>query len=212
MKDLLTALIYDILKFLQEEKQFFEFNQKERKSSLEKLAIPEDLKTYLVETSAENFQNELTILVNLLEKGSTSFRVAKGEIFLAIAKFLTGELAQHMDDPNEKMAYAGKFAPAMKDFLHNTYEEITYEIEKMLELLVEDNLTIFVQTARQIPSELKADIRKNLLKKYPLSFPRFSVNKDLIGGFRLFINGNVTDCSWLESINVLTSLQYINHK
>jgi len=54
--------------------------------------------------------------------------------------------------------------------------------------------------------ELKREIRQTLSKDHPYSLPVFQINKKLIGGIRIFKDGEVQDHSWLSRVEYFTSL------
>ncbi|MEK7145993.1 MAG: hypothetical protein AAB802_02300, partial [Patescibacteria group bacterium] len=65
---------------------------------------------------------------------------------------------------------------------------------------------VLIQSPREIESELKSQIRHEFLKEYPNSFPIFQTNRSLIGGMRVFVDGEVVDHSWIYRVIRFTTL------
>lgn len=64
---------------------------------------------------------------------------------------------------------------------------------------------ILVQTPISLSEDQKTEIVNDLKAQYPLSPVTFSVNKNLIGGLRVLIDGKAKDYSWLSIINKFTT-------
>ncbi|MFA4815477.1 MAG: hypothetical protein WC653_05315 [Candidatus Gracilibacteria bacterium] len=98
-------------------------------------------------------------------------------------------------------------AAALRDILAtNSYQEITEAIENLSKSII-DAGTIVVQTPRDVSPELKKEMREKFAAEFPLTFPSFRVNRQLIGGFRAFVNGKSHDFSWFSQVQKLTSLK-----
>jgi F0F1-type ATP synthase delta subunit len=98
-------------------------------------------------------------------------------------------------------------ASALRDMIvTNSYQEVAEALEQ-LSKVVADGATIVVQAPRDIDVELKKEMREKLAHDFPLSFPVFQINRQLIGGFRVFINGQSHDFSWFSQVQKLTSLK-----
>ena len=65
-----------------------------------------------------------------------------------------------------------------------------------------------MQSPREIDSELKSEIRENLNKDFESSFPVFQINKNLIGGLRVFVDGKSHDYSWFSRISSISNLTH----
>lgn len=84
--------------------------------------------------------------------------------------------------------------------------QIEADLEKMMN---SDGIKhhLLIQSPVRLDSEMKEEIRLAMHKKHPEASPIFVVNKKLIGGLRIYINGHVEDLSWQSKINILTSLK-----
>ncbi len=84
--------------------------------------------------------------------------------------------------------------------------QVEADLEKMMN---SDGIKhhLLIQSPVRLSSEMKEDIRLAMHKKHPEATPIFVVNKNLIGGLRIYIDGHVEDLSWQSKINILTSLK-----
>ena len=97
------------------------------------------------------------------------------------------------------------FSTLRSTLLIRSSQEITEDIVFFLrEFLLSPRL--IVQSPLECDLKTKHDIRAYLAKSYPKSFVSFSVNKQLIGGIRFFVDGKVDDLSWFSRIQALHSL------
>ncbi|MBI4231747.1 hypothetical protein HY605_00825 [Candidatus Peregrinibacteria bacterium] len=144
------------------------------------------------------------------------------EFFKRMLEFLSKDLARKIDYldaeyymmKKDKRAYFVEqlikgdsvLAESLRDILVNyNYQQIA-EAVYYLGTKTEKTPYIVVQSPREINAELKKEIRSNLTKVWPLSLPIFQINRRLIGGLRVFIDGKTTDNSWLSRVLRYTSL------
>jgi F0F1-type ATP synthase delta subunit len=91
--------------------------------------------------------------------------------------------------------------------LLSTYFDYQMEVDVEKILGDEENAHyLLVQSPVKLESSFKDEIRESLTKEYPNASPIFVVNKGLIGGLRIYIDGKTEDLSWISKINILTSL------
>ena len=97
---------------------------------------------------------------------------------------------------------------SLLDFVSNYFD---HDTELDLNTLVNEEFDhfILVQSPMKLESKMKEEIKESLVKKYPNSSPVFVVNKSLIGGLRIYVDGKTEDLSWVSKINILTSLNKI---
>ena len=97
-------------------------------------------------------------------------------------------------------------AKALKNLIiTNSYQELASEINELCKNIAEAPY-VLVQSPREIDSELKSEIRENLNKDFESSFPVFQINKNLIGGLRVFVDGTSHDYSWFSRISSISNL------
>lgn len=223
----LTALLYELVHFLTKHKDFFELGNEAQEEKLQNLKVPTAFKHYLVKVSAEHFMLDLRLVTSLLNGTPLSQLPLKGNAFFkALTEFFTVTFAAKVDEltgrfyllPYETRIVEikkviesdNRIADALREFLvSNSYQEIAGTLTELSQLVNEADM-VLVQTPRNIEAELKKEIRKLLLEKHPHSFPVFQVNRGLIGGFRVFVNGESVDHSWLSQISKLTSLKTVS--
>lgn len=99
-----------------------------------------------------------------------------------------------------------KVGVAVIEFLSTFFD---YQAEADLEKVFgEDGIShyLLIQSPLKLEPAFKEEIRLSMNKQYPNTPPVFIVNKKLIGGLRIYIDGKVEDLSWLSKIDFLTSL------
>ncbi len=227
INSLLTALLYELTHFLTKHKDFFELAHEVREEKLQNLKVPSAFKSYLVKISEEHFMKDLKLVMTLLNGAPLAQLPLKGNAFFkALTEFFTVNFASKVDElpgrfyllPYEDRVVEikkiiesdNRIADALRELLvTNSYQEVA-ELLNDFAQAVHGAETVIVQTPRDTDSELKKEIRKALLEKYPHAFPVFQVNRGLIGGFRIFVNGTAVDHSWFSRIVKLTSLKTVS--
>lgn len=220
-KTFLTALESKIITFLTTNKGFFEMSKAEREKSLENISIPKTFKNYLLDITGEQFMED-TILIVAYIHSSQLINIVNNPFFLSFLDFITDELANKIDyldshfyllkkiDRDEialkLLPGESSLAQSLREIIvNNTYQQVAEEIHG-IGSKVKNTPHILVQSPREINMELKREIRHKLLEKHPSSFPVFQVNRKLIGGIRIFENGQSTDNSWISRVFRFTSL------
>lgn len=207
--DFLSALTLEILRSFKKEGGF---------------TGPKVYKDYLDGVSEEDLMRDLRLIFQVINGTDlTALDLKKSEFFKTTLRFFSENFASKLDalgssfyllpyEERKKKAEQliesdSHTAAALRDLLvTNSYQEITEAIE-LLSKSVSDAGTIVVQTPRDITPELKKEMREKLAADFPLSFPAFQINRQLIGGFRVFINGKSHDLSWFSQVQKLTSLK-----
>ena len=217
----LTALIYEISRFLSKHPNFFDAKKEEREKVLENLRIPTPFKHYLSELGSATFMREFVEMVHLAG-GSENIKLAHNGFFKALVVFFTETFSAKFDALSNAYYLAPmdqrrqvvdqlisgetQVAQALRDLLVSyTYQDIATEIHEFCRK-VADAPYLLVQSPREVSPELKKEIRKQLLDEFPGSFPIFQINRNLIGGLRFFKNGISEDYSWLSRVLQYTSL------
>jgi F0F1-type ATP synthase delta subunit len=115
---------------------------------------------------------------------------------------------------NERMAEADKIwsvdrevDKALKKLLVNfSYQEIVRNIQELLEVAYESPFVV-VQTPLEIGHEQKTEMMEKISKE--INEPvivQFQVNKAILGGMRVFVDGQVQDMSWMGRIEKIANL------
>ena len=211
IKNLLLSLIYDILKILTENKDFFDKSENQKKEICAALHdIPKKVCEYLSEVSAESFFKDLDLCVEYMNAIEGQEASLKGKMASALADFMAYEMLEYLEggeNGHAKIEYKGAFGAMLKDIFKNySYQEITSSMESFMES-IKKIPTILIQSPYEIDTKLKTEIREELQKAHPYSIPVFAVNKKTLGGLRVFVNGVIKDYSWLSKINQITSIK-----
>jgi F0F1-type ATP synthase delta subunit len=222
-KQFLTALLFETLSYLGKHPDFFNESKEKKTAHLEALRIPSAFKNYLVGVESKDFLSDLALTVQYMNGVDLkSLKVSKSDFFKAMAEFLTVNLAAKMDELtvdfymkpvkkqveelDEKVKSDSHVARALKDILlNNSVQELSTIIDEFTRT-VSGAKFIVLQSPREIEAELKKEIRKKLWEEYPYSFPIFQINRSLIGGLRVFIDGKTVDNSWFSRIVRITSM------
>mgnify|MGYP003395103720 FL=1 len=213
-KEFLSALVYEMLKFSAK-------HPKAKQSDMSELRIPAVFKEYLGEASEAVLAKDVKLIIMFLNDAK-NVKVNNSKFFKAFIKFLTEKLASSLDklpatfykaEHAEQIKIVEKLiasdsvvAKALKNLIiTNSYQELASEINELCKNIAEAPY-VLVQSPREIDSELKSEIRENLNKDFESSFPVFQINKNLIGGLRVFVDGTSHDYSWFSRISSISNL------
>lgn len=217
--ELIAATIYETLSFLVKNPRSLG-----KDGGKEAEALPTPIKNYLATTTEADFLHDLKGACAYLKKGKV--KNAKNGLLLAVLEILTRGLAVRMDllaeadsaslqSDAQKTTLITKMikSPTLdshalrKLLLRRSYQELNNAIANLARALTDRPLLV-VQSPRPIAVELKKTIRDHFEQEHHLSFPIFQVNKQLIGGLRVFNGGRVRDHSWFARVIQLTSLTH----
>lgn len=222
-KQFLTALLFETLNYIGKHPDFFNESKEKKTTHLEHLRIPSAFKNYLVNVESKDFLQDLSMAVQYMNGADIkSLKVNKSDFFKAMAEFLTVNLAAKMDELTvdfymksvkkqaeeleDKIKSDSHVAKALKDILlNNSTQELSSVIDEFARTVAGAKF-IVLQSPREIDTELKKQIRKKIGEEYPYSFPIFQINRSLIGGLRVFIDGKTVDNSWFSRIVRITSM------
>lgn len=219
---LLTALVVDLVRFLGKHPDFFDRKADAKDDAVKTLKVPASLKHYLAHVSEEHFLKDLRLAMQCINGADIHQLGLHGNAFFkAVVEFLTTSFAGKLDDlpsrfymlpyvdrvkvVSEVIESDNAVAASLREMVVvNSYQEIATAVEDLAKEVV-GAPTLLVQIPRDISAELKKDMRSALQAEHPHSFPIFQINRGLIGGFRLFLNGTAKDFSWFNRIVKLTS-------
>lgn len=217
----LSALSYEFLHFLQEHDDFFSLSEEKRQDALDKRRMPAAFKAYLAGVSEKAFMADLSLMARFAA-GDKQVNVKGSAFFKAFLEFLTGPFADKFDKltasyftfgpedqrkvVDELIKSDSRVAETLKEiFMLRSPQELAEAVQS-LSAKVAGSPYIVVQSPREMDAELKSQVRKSLREAHALSFPSFQINRKLIGGLRVFINGQTVDHSWLSRVHQFTSL------
>jgi F0F1-type ATP synthase delta subunit len=219
---LLTALVVELTRFLGKHSDFFDRKADAKEEAVKALKVPTSLKHYMAHVSAEHFLKDLRLAMQIINGADIHQLGLHGNAFFkAVVEFLTTSFAVKLDELPERfymLPYEDRVEAAEKviesdnavaqslreTVVVNSYQEIASAVEDFAKE-VTGATTVLVQMPREISLELKKEMRQTLQAEHPYSFPIFQINRGLIGGFRLFVDGKTQDHSWFNRIVKITS-------
>ncbi len=223
--DLSTAFLKDILNVLKTDVDFFKKSKTDRESIVKKhygQSYSDVLTSYFVDVEESSFMDDVHKVLDLYGGFSVDF---DGEFFDVLVKFVVSDFGYKLDELDssfffddvdsrkDKLArlFSGKsfvYQFLKELFFESTYQELSLNACEFLSS-VKDVETIVVQSPKELSKELKHEIRKYYMGVYKNSFVEFQINPQIIGGIRVFVNGDVVDNSWLAEIQKISSLSLI---
>ncbi len=221
LKQIGAAALKDITGMLMKEKSFFSADHDTRKAVIQKYVpgYPEALVVYLTSVSELDFMADIKKALEVFNgfsvPGNVGFLKAltayiSHDMGVALDQLNTGFFFMSLEERSKQLSSLFSDASFLADvsislFLGSTYQEVTDHAYDAIQL-VQDIPTIIIQTPLELNSEERKGIRLHFLEEYPLSFPAFQINPQLLGGMRILVEGKVMDDSWLSKIQAITSL------
>lgn len=213
-KTLIASIWAEILGFLQKNPDFFQLEESARKQRLEALKMPTPFTNYLLKTSEKALLKELSETAAALKNAKK--QPSEGNAFWeAFMEFFVHSFGIRMDlfcenakeSAEYRRAVVEKLIPSdqgigtelRKLLMRYSYQEISSELIRLSRSAL-GGAYLIVQSPRSMSAELKKEIRQALAEQFPTSFPVFQVNRRLIGGFRLFKEGEILDYSWISRV------------
>ena len=83
-----------------------------------------------------------------------------------------------------------------------TAEEIQKQLARFLIVFSEHPKKLFVKSASEIDSSLRADIRAH----YPDNFIIFKIQRGLLGGIQIYHQGKLSDATWKGKLDAMSSM------
>ncbi len=218
------SVIRDAVLLLRKEEEFFSFDALKREEVIKNFLsanYPRTFVSYFQNLSEKGFFKDIRDFLNYIEN-KENFRTFSADLMINICKFLTQEFSFILDKLESKFFFLERSVRAhqlkeiirgtstlelnvIDSILENTYQEINDEINDFLKFY-QDAPYILLQSAAEIEENMKFELRKYFLDKYPKSFPEFQINSGIIGGMRIFINGKIADHSWYMQVQKITQL------
>ncbi len=221
--NLSISAIKDFVALLKEEKNFFEKNEDQRNVLIsEKFGenFPSSLANYLSKVSVDNFLEDIKNVVLYIKDIKP---LQENKFFDAMCHFISEDLGILLDKvdgefffkaPGERKKFLDKFLTGNSYFLRefedlvlfSTYQDLNDTAQNLLNKLKEAPIVI-VESAASIDSDTKTQIRKYFIKTKEFSFVEFRINKNIIGGVRVFVDGTLVDLSWMGKLRGLSKLK-----
>jgi len=93
----------------------------------------------------------------------------------------------------------------LKDIQNLTF--LSEDERNLLKKIYSKYQEIIVESPTKLDSEEKDKIKNDLSNKYSAAFLIFKTNKDLIGGTRVYVDGNLIDDSWKNQLNKISKIK-----
>ncbi len=202
-----------IMQVLLKHKDFFEKSQKDRKELLKK--FEPKVQDYLVHVKEAEFMQDLQDTY-AMAKGNTRHRIENG-LADAMLEFITNTMGgildmipldlyvKSLDERKAWLIEKGTPEALATPLAEKNYQEVMSDLFEFVKFYKPDTPTIIVQSARDTDAKNKKELREHFTKQYKNAFPQFQVAKYLYGGLRVFVDGNVTDESWLGKVQKFTT-------
>ena len=221
LKLLGAAALQDIVGILKDGEKFFTLTSDSREAHLNSHLkhYPVSFKEYMKRVSPEDFLEDIGAAIQVI----TGLGRASENLFLeALIQYIAvdlGEVLDRLDSAFFFLDFSNRMntlenlikgdsilaSAAREYFIERTYQEITQEAGRSIGM-IKHVPVIVIQSPVELSSDRRREIREAFLERHPFSFPEFQVNPQIIGGLRLFVDGDVEDHSWLARIQKITSL------
>lgn len=157
---------------------------------------------YMKEHSAQEFLTETLDMIRALQ---TNARI-RGDLASTIAHYVIQHAGQYIDSGDtsvlgEANTVLIKTLKALRSECTPRFLEARFQ-ELITTVFPTSTITV-IQSPLTLSQKQRKAIRASLSEKYPEAFPTFSVDKSLLGGIRLFINGKLIDRSWQHTVHHL---------
>jgi|CXWL01.1.fsa_nt_gi F0F1-type ATP synthase delta subunit len=220
---LLSALIRDLLLFFNENREYFRIDEEKRRGIAEKTWSPGAVVNYVSAMTEQLFIQDLSQAMKVL-KGQPLGKMERESSGLPglLSEFFLKEFPVHFDQlsahffhlsESEQHQFLLKLFPQRTAFFHALRQELFIrshqEIAEELVVFLREHFgspRIIIQSPLECDAKTKAEIRMAFAEDYPKSLVVFSVNTQLIGGIRFFVDGKVDDRSWFSKVQDLRAL------
>lgn len=200
----LQLVIKETLSLLAAEKNFFDLSPEERKEKAQQRLAPfSRIIDYLSTVTEKDFLQDLTGIISYLTQGKKTEKTALVEAFAQTCMF---DLSKMVDG----VAFSTKtpFLEKILALFHiYSFQEISTEAARFLEKTV-GCAYVVVQAPTLLSADMRQEIRRKLYEQHSYCFPSFTLEKNLIGGMRILVNGQTTDLSWYGKVMRLSQLLY----
>lgn len=170
----------------------------------------------------EATMESISMVAKFVSSNDTKY-ITKSDLLLDGVKYLTQDFAKALNSLDRDfytLSYDDRVLAvdkiwsekrevdkALKKLLVNfSYQEIVRNIQELLEVAY-DSPYVLVQTPLRLESKAKDEMMLQISKE--ITEPvivQFQVNKAILGGMRIFIDGEVQDMSWMGRIEKIANL------
>jgi hypothetical protein len=207
--DVCKALMMDTMVMLKTHQGWFNLGVDERKKHAQH--FPENIQYYLTHVAEGDFATDLMPMTYFLS--DPDLHVGEiGGFMNAFCDYLIHDFTDMVD--GFESAFFLKRSDEREEILRKEIQVETFFQEELIDVFsvespqdineaisdflkkAKEATTIVVQTAVDCEKGMKKEIRDRLAKDHPYSFVEFYTSPQILGGMRLFVNGQVEDYSW----------------
>jgi len=205
-----------LLKFLDENSDYFEGTKSDKKSFIKDSGLPIFLQLYLLEVKEDKFLSDLKDTTNYLNNERVS---SNNSLVKSISLFLSYSLAFKIDslpsnydlknrEDREKtleevISVKTELGKLLVEYISSSNLQVVYREIKSLANNFADHKSVIIQSSHNLSVDLKQNVREYFHKMDKFCFPIFAVQPSLIGGLRIILDGKTVDSSYANMINNL---------
>ncbi|MDF2378686.1 MAG: F0F1 ATP synthase subunit delta [Candidatus Gracilibacteria bacterium] len=212
--DLTAAALYDLVGVLKQHPDFLQKSEDEKATfpavagMLKDISTQDELLEALAGASAFLKGSESGVGNPLLQAMARFFTLDFPTLFDQLDKsFYYSTRADQEKTLNDMIPEKSAFYDALKNhLLVGSPQELTESIIEFLQNIYESP-RLLVQSSTECDRATKTEIRGHFAQQYAQSIVQFSVNTQLIGGIRFFVDGQVDDHSWFGRIQDIKRLE-----
>jgi F0F1-type ATP synthase delta subunit len=216
---LIISLIKDFIVLLVKDRKFLTKDKDQKLKFFHEVLganYPKSFSHYLTNVSEKDFLMDIAEIMEFLKNNKFNIN----NLFLdSIVKYVSEDFGYVLDELTNEFFFSS--LDKRFNYLSQIFQGSTYFDREIKELImfgtyqelnefcfdalnkIKETLLIVVQSPIQINSDTKKEMRKYFLNKYSNSFIEFRINKEIIGGIRIFSNGKIEDHSWMFKIRRL---------
>jgi len=222
LENFISILLHETLSFLSQHQNLFDLNAKDTEVAFDRASLSAFSREYLLDVDSDQLMFDLQDLSKALKSGSKIS--AKNVLSAHISRFmckLANQAAIGLDKSFATMTREDQLGrlqavfktdnsvmKAFKEFiLHNSFESLVSKVRSFVSQQ-DDFVEVTVQYAVDVTASERRQIVSEFTNKYgDMTLVYLQVNPRLIGGMRIFANGQLTDLSWQKKIETLTNIK-----
>ena len=222
LENYISILLHETLSFLSQHQDLFDMNAKDTEVAFDRASLSAFSREYLLDVDGDQLIFDLADLNKSLKlKTQVS---AKNVLSAHISRFickLSNQAAIGLDKSFANLTREDQLGrlqavfktdnSVMKAFkelvLHNSFESLVSKVRAFV-----SQQTEFVEVTVQYAVDVTASERRQIVSEFTnkygdMTLVYFQVNPRLVGGMRIFANGQLADFSWHKKIETLTKIK-----
>ncbi len=219
LEQLITTLMVELLQFIKDNPDFFDLDAKQTQTVFDRACLSAFSREYLLDSDMQQIFDDIGGLTKYLKH---SVKLDNSNVLAQhLARFLCKQYNMAVISLDKSFANLDAAAQAEKiDHVFKSNNKVTLAVKdlflqgnfdslaKMFGTYL-GNFEDFKNIIVQIPLDVDASLRRNMVTKFndkfgELSLVNVQINQRIVGGLRVFVNGELTDLSWHRKIETLT--------